>query len=73
MGHGPIFTGKKKVMYIGITCGLSAPVVAGQLDYALDQPHIIPVLIGFNLVRQLLQDSLQVIEKLPPSNLVLQL
>ncbi|XP_052777474.1 glucokinase regulatory protein-like isoform X2 [Mya arenaria] len=41
--------GKTKVVYIGITCGLSAPYVAGQLDFCLDHPdRFIPVLLGFN-------------------------
>jgi N-acetylmuramic acid 6-phosphate (MurNAc-6-P) etherase len=37
------------VVVVGITCGFSAPFVAGQLDYALQQPkHVVPVLLGFN-------------------------
>ena len=39
----------EKVVFVGITCGLSAPYVAGQLDYALkhrDRFH--SVLLGFN-------------------------
>ena len=32
----------------GITCGLSAPFVAGQLDFAMKQKGCLPVLIGFN-------------------------
>ncbi|KAL3869711.1 hypothetical protein ACJMK2_042362 [Sinanodonta woodiana] len=41
--------GKKKVLYIGITCGLSAPFVAGQLDYCLQHlDKFTPVLLGFN-------------------------
>lgn len=44
---------KKRVLFIGITCGLSAPYVAGQLDYCLRHPDIfIPVLLGFNPVNQ---------------------
>ncbi|XP_063080226.1 glucokinase regulatory protein [Engraulis encrasicolus] len=41
--------GKKKVLFIGITCGLSAPFVAGQLDFCLDNlDTFTPVLVGFN-------------------------
>lgn len=40
--------GKERVLYIGITCGLSAPYVAGQLQYCMDNPQFIPVLVGFN-------------------------
>ncbi|OWF47883.1 glucokinase regulatory protein-like [Mizuhopecten yessoensis] len=43
--------GKTKVLYIGITCGLSAPYVAGQLHYCMQNPdYITPVLVGFNPV-----------------------
>lgn len=50
------------VMVIGVTCGMSAPYVAGQLDFVLDQMEssasegrqpmcdFTPVLIGFNPV-----------------------
>jgi N-acetylmuramic acid 6-phosphate (MurNAc-6-P) etherase len=39
------------VLFIGITCGLSAPYVAGQLDYCLQHlDKYIPVLLGFNPV-----------------------
>ncbi|KAI8490570.1 hypothetical protein Bbelb_318380 [Branchiostoma belcheri] len=45
-------TGKKKVFYIGITCGLSAPYVAGQLDYCLQHLETFtPLLMGFNPVQ----------------------
>lgn len=41
--------GKKKVVFVGITCGLSAPYVAGQLEYCMDRSEVFtPVLIGFN-------------------------
>jgi N-acetylmuramic acid 6-phosphate (MurNAc-6-P) etherase len=39
-----------KVVFIGITCGLSAPYVAGQIEYSMSQPHFSTVLIGFNPV-----------------------
>ncbi|XP_062236526.1 glucokinase regulatory protein isoform X1 [Platichthys flesus] len=45
--------GKKRVLFIGISCGLSAPFVAGQLDLCLQHPEIYtPVLLGFNPVHQ---------------------
>lgn len=40
--------GKDRVLFIGITCGLSAPYVAGQLQYCMDNAQFIPVLMGFN-------------------------
>jgi len=46
-----ITSGKDRVLYVGITCGLSAPYVAGQLDYCMDHlDRFLPVLIGFNPV-----------------------
>ncbi|EDO48022.1 predicted protein, partial [Nematostella vectensis] len=43
--------GQANVLYIGVTCGLSAPYVAGQLDYCLDNPDLFTsVLVGFNPV-----------------------
>ena len=48
-----ITRGKKRVLYIGITCGLSAPYVAGQLDYCMSDPTVFtPVLLGFNPLHQ---------------------
>ncbi|KAL5015770.1 hypothetical protein ScPMuIL_005359 [Solemya velum] len=44
-----VSAGKCNVLLIGITCGLSAPFVAGQLDYCLQNLNIFtPVLLGFN-------------------------
>eukprot|EP01084_Bolivina_argentea_P307162 530867_1 len=40
--------GAKKVLLIGITCGLSAPYVGGQIEYAMKQNNYITVLMGFN-------------------------
>lgn len=40
--------GASHVAYIGVTCGMSAPYIAGQLDYTLDQANMISVLLGFN-------------------------
>nr|XP_020663983.1 glucokinase regulatory protein [Pogona vitticeps] len=43
--------GKKKVIFFGISCGLSAPYVAGQLDFCMNNLDIYtPVLVGFNPV-----------------------
>ncbi|XP_070711932.1 glucokinase regulatory protein [Pempheris klunzingeri] len=45
--------GKKKVLFIGISCGLSAPFVAGQLDFCLQHPEVYtPTLVGFNPTHQ---------------------
>jgi N-acetylmuramic acid 6-phosphate (MurNAc-6-P) etherase len=44
-----VTNGKKRVLYVGITCGLSAAYVAGQLDFCLQNRNIFtPVLLGFN-------------------------
>ncbi|XP_052091066.1 glucokinase regulatory protein-like [Mytilus californianus] len=41
--------GRNRVLFIGITCGLSAPYVAGQLYYCMENLNIYtPVLLGFN-------------------------
>ncbi|CAL8307545.1 unnamed protein product [Merluccius merluccius] len=41
--------GKGRVLFIGISCGLSAPFVAGQLHLCLQHPEVYtPVLLGFN-------------------------
>uniref|UniRef100_A0A3B5MIF4 SIS domain-containing protein n=1 Tax=Xiphophorus couchianus TaxID=32473 RepID=A0A3B5MIF4_9TELE len=45
----PCLRGKKRVLFIGVSCGLSAPFVAGQLDFCLRHPDVYtPVLVGFN-------------------------
>lgn len=55
---------KKSVLFIGISCGLSAPYVAGQLDYCMRHPDIfIPVLLGFNPVYQARQITLEAWDK----------
>ncbi|XP_041359642.1 glucokinase regulatory protein-like isoform X2 [Gigantopelta aegis] len=65
--------GKSRVLYIGITCGLSAPFVAGQLDHCMkNTAKFTPVLLGFNSVDQARnlpiekwdQTFLQVVKKL---------
>lgn len=38
----------EKVLYIGVTCGFSAPYIAGQLFYSCDDDHYFSVLLGFN-------------------------
>ncbi|XP_036398116.1 glucokinase regulatory protein [Megalops cyprinoides] len=46
-----VCAGKKQVLFIGISCGLSAPFVSGQLDYCMNNLNMFtPVLIGFNPV-----------------------
>ncbi|CAI5526573.1 unnamed protein product, partial [Closterium sp. Naga37s-1] len=37
-----------RVLYIGISCGLSAPYVAAQVKYALSQSHYAVAVMGFN-------------------------
>ncbi len=37
-------------MFFGITCGLSAPYVAGQIAFAMDEPNVTTCLVGFNPV-----------------------
>ncbi|XP_061072052.1 glucokinase regulatory protein isoform X2 [Conger conger] len=46
-----VCTGKSRVLFIGISCGLSAPFVAGQLDFCMNHLDVFtPVLLGFNPV-----------------------
>lgn len=42
--------GKTNVLYIGISCGISAPYVAGQVNYSMRQPpdSYTTVIMGFN-------------------------
>ncbi|XP_076736414.1 glucokinase regulatory protein isoform X5 [Maylandia zebra] len=52
--------GKKRVLFIGISCGLSAPFVAGQLDFCLQHPEVYtPVLVGFNPAHQARDEPIQ--------------
>jgi N-acetylmuramic acid 6-phosphate (MurNAc-6-P) etherase len=39
--------GAKNLVYIGVTCGLSAPYVMGQVDFLRDRPDTLAILIGF--------------------------
>ncbi|XP_034533785.1 glucokinase regulatory protein [Notolabrus celidotus] len=51
--------GKKQVLFIGISCGLSAPFVAGQLDFCMQHPEVYtPVLVGFNPSHQARDDAI---------------
>ncbi|XP_006626164.2 glucokinase regulatory protein isoform X1 [Lepisosteus oculatus] len=44
-----VCAGKKQVLFIGISCGLSAPFIAGQLDFCMNNLNVFtPVLVGFN-------------------------
>lgn len=48
------------MLFVGITCGLSAPYVAGQLEYCMSHPDVfIPVLLGFNPVNQARQTVIE--------------
>lgn len=45
--------GLNKVLFVGITCGLSSPFVGGQVEYCLQHPHRFKTyLLGFNPARQ---------------------
>lgn len=37
-----------RIIYIGITCGFSAPYIAGQMNYTADHPLYYSILVGFN-------------------------
>ncbi|XP_018430877.1 PREDICTED: glucokinase regulatory protein [Nanorana parkeri] len=46
-----VCAGKKKVVYLGVSCSLSAPFIAGQLDFCMKNLDVfLPVLVGFNPV-----------------------
>lgn len=52
--------GKKRVLFIGISCGLSAPFVAGQLHHCLQHLDVFtPVLLGFNPENQARADPIR--------------
>jgi len=42
------FEGAERGLYIGITCGVSAPYVAGQVDWLMERERFYTVLMGFN-------------------------
>eukprot|EP00898_Chlorokybus_atmophyticus_P005777 jgi/Chlat1/61/Chrsp1S03113 len=46
---GPFGKPYRRVLLVGITCGLSATYIAAQLEYAMSQPHYAVALIGCNL------------------------
>ncbi|XP_078256267.1 glucokinase regulatory protein isoform X2 [Rhinoraja longicauda] len=51
---------KKKVLFIGISCGLSAPFVAGQLDFCMNNlDKFTPVLVGFNPINMARPDKIE--------------
>lgn len=52
--------GKRKVVFLGISCGLSAPFVAGQLDFCMNNLEVfLPVLVGFNPVSMARSDAIE--------------
>ncbi|KAM4040827.1 glucokinase regulatory protein isoform 2-T3 [Anomaloglossus baeobatrachus] len=52
--------GKKKVVFIGISCSLSAPFIAGQLDFCMKNLDVfLPVLVGFNTVSMARNDRIE--------------
>ncbi|MBI5155368.1 hypothetical protein HZA57_09040 [Candidatus Poribacteria bacterium] len=42
----------QRAVYFGVTCGFSAPYVAGQLDFLRERPGVTSVLVGFNAPNQ---------------------
>ncbi|XP_038174107.1 glucokinase regulatory protein isoform X3 [Arvicola amphibius] len=55
-----VAAGKKRVIVIGISVGLSAPFVAGQMDYCMDNTAVfLPVLVGFNPVSMARNDPIE--------------
>ncbi|MBX7245573.1 MAG: hypothetical protein K1X53_08735 [Candidatus Sumerlaeaceae bacterium] len=45
-----VTAGATDIFYVGITCGLSAPYIAGQLEHLLPRENAFSVLMGFNTV-----------------------
>ncbi|XP_067224237.1 glucokinase regulatory protein isoform X1 [Chanodichthys erythropterus] len=55
-----VCAGKKHVLFFGISCGMSAPFVAGQLDFCLNHLDVFtPVLLGFNPVHMARSELIQ--------------
>ncbi|XP_031211894.1 glucokinase regulatory protein isoform X2 [Mastomys coucha] len=55
-----VAAGKKRVVVIGISVGLSAPFVAGQMDYCMDNTDVfLPILVGFNPVSMARNDPIE--------------
>jgi N-acetylmuramic acid 6-phosphate (MurNAc-6-P) etherase len=42
----------ERVLLFGVTCGFSAPYIAGQLEYCMDREGMTGVLLGFNPVER---------------------
>lgn len=40
--------GASSIAFYGVTCGFSAPYIAGQLDYTIQKQNIFSCLLGFN-------------------------
>ncbi|KAE8605844.1 hypothetical protein XENTR_v10015340 [Xenopus tropicalis] len=52
--------GKKNVVFVGISCGLSAPFIAGQLDLCMRHLDVyLPVLVGCNPVSMARNDPIE--------------
>uniref|UniRef100_A0A2K6PET9 Glucokinase regulator n=1 Tax=Rhinopithecus roxellana TaxID=61622 RepID=A0A2K6PET9_RHIRO len=55
-----VAAGKKRVIVIGISVGLSAPFVAGQMDYCMNNTAVfLAVLVGFNPVSMARNDPIE--------------
>lgn len=55
-----VVEGKTRVVFVGVTCGMSAPFVAGQLEVCLADLHTFtPVLLGFNHTHQARKTKMQ--------------
>uniref|UniRef100_A0A8I3WY44 Glucokinase regulator n=1 Tax=Callithrix jacchus TaxID=9483 RepID=A0A8I3WY44_CALJA len=55
-----VAVGKKRVIVVGISVGLSAPFVAGQMDYCMNNTAVfLPVLVGFNPVSMARNDPIE--------------
>ncbi|XP_072264586.1 glucokinase regulatory protein [Pyxicephalus adspersus] len=55
-----VCAGKKKVIYFGISCSLSAPYIAGQLDFCMKNLDVfLPVLVGFNPVNMARNEQIE--------------
>jgi N-acetylmuramic acid 6-phosphate (MurNAc-6-P) etherase len=52
----PVFS---RVVLIGISCGLSAAYVAGQLHYCVSDPRCVPCVLGFNPPAQARSDPVE--------------